>query len=47
MIENFRDVAHFAFVHQATLGAMPEVIEPLEPESDGLEGDDAPESGMG
>lgn len=36
MIENFRDVSHFAFVHQETLGAMPEVIEPLEPESDGL-----------
>jgi nitrite reductase/ring-hydroxylating ferredoxin subunit len=34
MIENFRDVAHFAFVHQATLGAMPEVIEPLHPERD-------------
>ncbi|HEX7293156.1 MAG TPA: Rieske 2Fe-2S domain-containing protein [Solirubrobacterales bacterium] len=37
MIENFRDVAHFAFVHQATLGPMPEVIEPLEPERLGLE----------
>lgn len=37
MIENFRDVAHFAFVHQATLGALPEVIEPLEPERRGLE----------
>jgi phenylpropionate dioxygenase-like ring-hydroxylating dioxygenase large terminal subunit len=37
MIENFRDVAHFAFVHQATLGPIPEVIEPLEPERDGLE----------
>jgi len=37
MIENFRDVAHFAFVHQATLGPMPEVIEPLEPERRGLE----------
>lgn len=37
MIENFRDVSHFAFVHQATLGAMPEVIEPLEPKRDGLE----------
>lgn len=37
MIENFRDVAHFAFVHEATLGAMPEVIEPLEPECNGLE----------
>lgn len=37
MIENFRDVAHFAFVHQATLGPMPEVIEPLKPERRGLE----------
>lgn len=37
MIENFRDVSHFAFVHQATLGAMPELIEPLEPESNGRE----------
>ena len=37
MIENFRDVAHFAFVHQATLGAIPEVVEPLEVERDGLE----------
>jgi phenylpropionate dioxygenase-like ring-hydroxylating dioxygenase large terminal subunit len=37
MIENFRDVSHFAFVHQTTLGAMPEVIEPLEPERHGLE----------
>jgi nitrite reductase/ring-hydroxylating ferredoxin subunit len=37
MIENFRDVSHFAFVHQATLGAMPELIEPLKPESNGLE----------
>lgn len=37
MIENFRDVAHFAFVHQATFGLLPEVIEPLEPERHGLE----------
>lgn len=37
MIENFRDVAHFAFVHHDTLGALPEVIEPLEPERRGLE----------
>jgi phenylpropionate dioxygenase-like ring-hydroxylating dioxygenase large terminal subunit len=37
MIENFRDVSHFAFVHQATLGVLPEVIEPLEPERNGLE----------
>ena len=36
MIENFRDVAHFAFVHQATLGEMPQVIEPLSPERDGF-----------
>jgi phenylpropionate dioxygenase-like ring-hydroxylating dioxygenase large terminal subunit len=37
MIENFRDVSHFAFVHQATLGAMPELIEPLEPKRNGRE----------
>jgi phenylpropionate dioxygenase-like ring-hydroxylating dioxygenase large terminal subunit len=37
MIENFRDVSHFAFVHQATFGEMPEVIEPLKPKRDGLE----------
>lgn len=37
MIENFRDVAHLAFVHRRTLGALPEVIEPLEPERHGFE----------
>lgn len=37
MIENFRDVAHFAFVHRDTLGAMPEVVEPLDVEREGLE----------
>jgi phenylpropionate dioxygenase-like ring-hydroxylating dioxygenase large terminal subunit len=37
MIENFRDVAHFAFVHEATLGVVEEVVEPLEPVRDGLE----------
>lgn len=37
MIENFRDVAHFAFVHKVTLGDMPEVIEPLEPKRNGIE----------
>jgi phenylpropionate dioxygenase-like ring-hydroxylating dioxygenase large terminal subunit len=37
MIENFRDVAHFAFVHQATLGPQPAEVEPLMPERDGLE----------
>jgi phenylpropionate dioxygenase-like ring-hydroxylating dioxygenase large terminal subunit len=36
MIENFRDVAHFAFVHKATMGAISEVVEPLEVESEGL-----------
>lgn len=35
MIENFRDVAHLAFVHRGTLGAMPETVEPLKPERDG------------
>lgn len=37
MIENFRDVAHFAFVHAATLGPQPAVVEPLAPARDGLE----------
>jgi len=37
MVENFRDVAHFPFVHQATLGPLPEVVEPLEPVRRGLE----------
>jgi phenylpropionate dioxygenase-like ring-hydroxylating dioxygenase large terminal subunit len=37
MIENFRDVAHFAFVHETTLGPLPEVVEPLYVERDGIE----------
>lgn len=37
MIENFRDVAHFAFVHETTIGPVPEVIEPLDVERDGIE----------
>ena len=37
MIENFRDVAHFAFVHAATLGPQPAVVEPLEPARNGFE----------
>ncbi len=37
MIENFRDVAHFAFVHEGTLGPQPAEIEPLTPERNGLE----------
>lgn len=36
MIENFRDVAHFAFVHRESLGAMPEVVEPLRPSREGM-----------
>lgn len=36
MIENFRDVAHFAFVHPTTLGPVPEAIEPLNVEREGL-----------
>ncbi len=37
MIENFRDVAHFAFVHRATMGPVSEVVEPLSVERDGIE----------
>lgn len=37
MIENFRDVSHFAFVHQKTLGYQPAEVEPLVPEKNGLE----------
>jgi nitrite reductase/ring-hydroxylating ferredoxin subunit len=37
MIENFRDVAHFAFVHRDTVGPQPEVVEPLQPQRRGLE----------
>ncbi len=37
MIENFRDVAHFAFVHRDTLGPVSEVVEPLLVERDGIE----------
>jgi phenylpropionate dioxygenase-like ring-hydroxylating dioxygenase large terminal subunit len=37
MIENFRDVAHFAFVHDTTLGPVPKVVEPLQVERDGIE----------
>jgi phenylpropionate dioxygenase-like ring-hydroxylating dioxygenase large terminal subunit len=36
-IENFRDIAHFAFVHKATLGVVSEVVEPLHPELNGIE----------
>ena len=36
-IENFRDVAHFPFVHRATMGDVPEVVEPLNVRRDGLD----------
>ncbi|MGB3485439.1 MAG: aromatic ring-hydroxylating dioxygenase subunit alpha [Mycobacterium sp.] len=35
-IENFRDVAHFPFVHRDTMGDVPEVVEPLNVRRDGL-----------
>lgn len=35
--ENFRDVAHFPFVHHATMGHLPSVVEPLEVERRGPE----------
>jgi phenylpropionate dioxygenase-like ring-hydroxylating dioxygenase large terminal subunit len=37
VIENFRDFAHFSFVHKQTLGVTEEVVEPLEPKRKGLE----------
>lgn len=37
MIENFRDVAHFAFVHRETLGPVAEVVEPLDVTREGTE----------
>ena len=35
--ENFRDVAHFAFVHRRSMGRVPEVIEPLKVRREGTE----------
>jgi phenylpropionate dioxygenase-like ring-hydroxylating dioxygenase large terminal subunit len=35
--ENFRDVAHFPFVHRGTMGEVPHVVEPLDVRRDGLE----------
>jgi nitrite reductase/ring-hydroxylating ferredoxin subunit len=37
VVENFRDVAHLAFVHEATLGAIPALIEPLVVQREGVE----------
>ncbi|GHG43259.1 aromatic ring-hydroxylating oxygenase subunit alpha [Streptomyces hydrogenans] len=36
-IENFRDVAHFPFVHQVSMGPTPEVVEPLQVRRDGID----------
>lgn len=36
-VENFRDVAHFPFVHQVSMGPTPEVVAPLEVHRDGLD----------
>lgn len=36
-IENFRDVAHFPFVHKDTMGDVPETVEPLDVRRDGLD----------
>lgn len=35
-IENFRDVAHFPFVHEVSMGPTPHVVEPLQVKRDGL-----------
>lgn len=35
-VENFRDVAHFPFVHKVSMGPSPEVVEPLRVTRDGL-----------
>jgi phenylpropionate dioxygenase-like ring-hydroxylating dioxygenase large terminal subunit len=35
-IENFRDVAHFPFVHRVSMGPSPEVVEPLTVTREGL-----------
>jgi phenylpropionate dioxygenase-like ring-hydroxylating dioxygenase large terminal subunit len=36
-IENFRDVAHFPFVHKVSMGPSPEVVEPLDVTREGLD----------
>ena len=35
-VENFRDVAHFPFVHKVSMGPTPEVVEPLNVKRDGV-----------
>lgn len=36
-IENFRDVAHFPFVHEVSMGPSPHIVEPLKVRREGLE----------
>lgn len=36
-IENFRDVAHFPFVHEVSMGPTPAVVEPLDVRRDGVD----------
>jgi phenylpropionate dioxygenase-like ring-hydroxylating dioxygenase large terminal subunit len=36
-VENFRDVAHFPFVHKVSMGETPEIVEPLEVRRAGLD----------
>lgn len=36
-IENFRDVAHFPFVHRVSMGLTPWVVEPLDVRRDGID----------
>ena len=36
-IENFRDVAHFPFVHRVSMGPSPEVVEPLKVRREGVD----------
>ncbi|NBA98379.1 aromatic ring-hydroxylating dioxygenase subunit alpha [Pseudomonas sp. R5(2019)] len=36
-IENFRDVAHFPFVHHVSMGPTPQVVEPLKVRREGLD----------
>lgn len=36
-IENFRDVAHFPFVHEVSMGPSPHIVEPLKVKREGLD----------
>jgi phenylpropionate dioxygenase-like ring-hydroxylating dioxygenase large terminal subunit len=37
LTENFRDVSHFPFVHRASMGDVPEIVEPLRVRREGIE----------